>query len=165
MTEPTSRLLSTSIRLKDAEEVSRAETFPPLLLQQSVRRIRLLALIMLALVLIIWVIKGAIEGSFFYDLGHFPQWSPPTLLLLTSLGMYLAARDPRVAARTLLKLALVYEVAVSFGLAFAQYWDTFVGLTANQINGDVVSLSAVAIWMLCFSVFVPVRHTIRIEAE
>lgn len=157
MTEPTSRLLSTSPRLKDAAEVSRAETFPPLLLQQSVRRIRLLALIMLGLVLIIWVFKGTIDGSFFYDLGHFPQWGPPTLVLLASLVMFLAARGSRIAARTLLKLALVYEVTVSFGLGFAQYWGAFVGLRADQISGDVVSLSTVAIWMLCFAVFVPVR--------
>ncbi len=157
MTEPPSRLLSTSTRVTGAEQLPRTETFPPLLLQQSVRRVRLLALITLGLVLIIWVVKGTIDGTFFYDLGRFSQWAPPTLILLVSLLMYLAAHASRLPARTILNLALVYEVAVSFGIAFGQYWGAFGRLAADQISGDVVSLSAVAIWMLCFAVFVPVR--------
>ena len=94
MTEPPSRLLTTATRVTDAVKLPRAETFPPLLLQQSVRRVRTLALISLCLVLVIWVLKGAIDGSFFYDLGRFAQWAPPTLISLNMppAGMFIRIR-------------------------------------------------------------------------
>jgi serine/threonine-protein kinase len=63
----------------------------------------------------------------------------------------------RVATATIAATTLVYEVAISWGIAFSTYWDTFGNMTPLQIEADVVGFTSVAIWMMFFTVMVPAQ--------
>ncbi|UCC73621.1 MAG: serine/threonine protein kinase [Gemmatimonadota bacterium] len=157
MTEPESTLLSTVSGVASSRELPAADTFPPLLLQQSVRRVRAAAMLTLGVMAVAWLLHGAIEGFLWEEFQQLGEWAPPTFTILVSALMYVVARSRRIPARTILHLALAYQVAVSFGVVFTQYWGAFAGFSADQIRGDTVGLSAVAVWMLVFTVLVPVR--------
>ncbi len=157
MSEPESTILSTTSGTAASREPPPTETFPPLLLQQSVRRVRVLALIVLGIMTVAWVVQGSIRGYLLADLRSLPQGAPPAFTMLVSLLMLVVARSRTIPARTILNLALVYEVAVGFGIVFSQYWGAFESFTVEQIHNDTVGFSGVAFWMLAFTVFVPVR--------
>lgn len=161
MIDPQAKTLITAA-LAATEKAPTTQTFPPLLLKQSVHRVRLVALILVGLIVVTWVIPGLIDGFLWYDLRSFPQWAPPVFMVLASLAMFFAARSRQIPARVILGIALVYEVAVSFGIVFSQYLGVFYDFTAEQIRFDAVGLNSTALWMLCFTVFVPVkpRHAV-----
>jgi serine/threonine-protein kinase len=133
------------------------ESFPPLLLEQSIRRVRSLALVMIGLLVATWPVQGLLQGFFWAEFQDAGQWGPPISILLASLLMYLIAGSDRVSSRAKLRYAIAYEVAVSFGICWTVYWDTFGLLQAFQINRDMLGLNPVAVWMLSYTVFVPTR--------
>jgi serine/threonine-protein kinase len=155
MTE--AQLLATSTGTATSGEPPDRDTHPPLLLRQAVSRVRIVALLVLGVVTVSWLIQGAIEGFLWEDFQVLGQWGPPTSMIVGSVLMYWAARSPGTPARTVVVLALAYEVAVSFGIALSEYWGAFEGLEAAVITGDVVGYTSVALWMLMFTVLVPVR--------
>lgn len=155
MTEPEPTLLSSVA--SSPREAAGADTFPPLLLQQSVRRVRAAALLTLGVMAVAWFLQGAVEGFLWEEFQQLGEWGPPVLTILASALMYVVGRSQRIPARTILRIALVYEVAVSFGLVFTQYWGAFAGFSADQVRSDTVGFSSVAVWMLVFTVLVPVR--------
>ncbi|HSG82676.1 MAG TPA: hypothetical protein VLC48_10520, partial [Gemmatimonadota bacterium] len=121
------------------------------------RRVRAAAALTLGVLGVAWLLQGVVEGFLWEEFQQPGEWAPPILTILISALMYIVARSQRIPARTILHLALVYQVVVSFGLVFTQYWGAFTGFSADQIRGDTVGFSAVAVWMLAFTVLVPVR--------
>jgi len=128
---------------------------PPVLLLLAVRRVKVVAVLMLAAMFLGWVVSNVAEGDMLDEFRRFGEWGPPVFLIVASLVMLALARWQRVPPTSLVTAALAYEVAVSFGLAFASYWDTFAAVPAYLMETDVVGFSAVALWMLAFTVIVP----------
>ena len=128
---------------------------PPVLLLLAVRRVKVVALVILAALLLGWVVSNLAEGDMLDEFARFGEWGPPVFLIVASLAMLAVARWRRVPPAGLVTAALAYEVAVSFGLAFSSYWDTFAAVPAYLMEADVVGFSAVALWMLVFTVIVP----------
>jgi serine/threonine-protein kinase len=151
------RLVSSAVQQIGPTATRTRDSFPPLLLEQSIRRVRSLALVLIGLLVLTWPIQGLIQGFFWAEFRDAGQWAPPTLILLTSLLMYLIAGSDRVSSRAKLRCALAYEVAVSFAVCWTVYWTTFADLAASQINRDMLGLNPVAVWMLSYTVFVPTR--------
>ncbi len=42
-------------------------------------------------------------------------------------------------------------------MTFSQYWRSFSNVTADHINGDIVGMTVVAVWMVFYTVIVPAR--------
>jgi len=151
--EPTQALLSRA----GIAPPSHLTSVPPVLLRQAVTRVRILALVMLVIQLVGWFFTNLIEGDLPGEFRRVEQWAPPVFTIATSLVLYWLARAPRVAPTVVVHAALAYEVAVSFAIAVSTHWYAFINVPLAVLNSDVVGFSGVAIWMLFFTVMVPVR--------
>jgi serine/threonine-protein kinase len=151
------RLVSSAVREIGPTPTGARDSFPPLLLEQSIRRVRSLALVIIGLLVLTWPVQGLIEGFFWAEFQDAGQWLPPASVLLTSLLMYFIAGSDRVSSRAKVRCAIAYEVAVSFAICWTIYWSAFEDLPLSQIDRDLLGLSPVALWMLAFTVFVPTR--------
>ena len=84
---------------------------------------------------------------------------PPTLSILTSLGIFALVRWGGQSPGSKLNLGLTFEVLGSFGIALAEYQGIASGVTYGVIGHghDVPSfgLSWVSVWVLLFTVVVP----------
>jgi hypothetical protein len=137
MTDHDLPILSKAGADRASERKPAAGSLPPVLLRLAVRRVQVMAVVMLGLVLIGWV-TNLLEGELVLEFQHFGEWGPPTFMLAASLGMLGLARLSRVAPTTVVTTALAYEVVVSWGIAFSTYWDTFGNMTPIQMEADVV---------------------------
>lgn len=129
---------------------------PPALLWESVRRLRIVAILLPLTLVVMWIVPVAVGGRLAREFQELPQWGPPGLAIASSLGMIwltLVARSPK----TVLDLGLLYQVVVAWGLAVSQYWGTFFGVPAAMLDFDVVGFSVVALWMLMYNILVPTR--------
>jgi serine/threonine-protein kinase len=130
---------------------------PPVLLRLAVRRVQIVALVIVVTMLLGWVLTNIVEGEILAEFARLGEWAPPVFLLATSGGMLVLARWSAVRPSTLVTVALAYQVAVSFGIAFSSYWDTFARMPVYLMESDVVGLTGVALWMLVFTVLVPAQ--------
>ena len=131
---------------------------PPALLRRAVRRIQFVALIVLGGMFFGWFLTNLIEGDLPHEFRHPMQWGPNILIVVTSMGIAFAARRwGNGAPQRVITLGLVYEVVVSFGGAFGQYWDSLSGLPLWVMNSDIVGMAPIALWIIFFTVLVPAR--------
>lgn len=151
------RLVSSATEELEPTAIRARDSFPPLLLEQSIRRVRTLAVAIIVLLVVTWPGQGLIEGFFLAEFEDPGQWVPPASIFLTSLLMYFIAGSDRVSSRTKIRFAIGYEVVVSFAICWTIYWSAFDDLPTGQINRDVIGLNQVAVWMLAYTVFVPMR--------
>jgi serine/threonine-protein kinase len=126
--------------------------FPPDLLAQSARRLRILALIYA----VVFFLNNPLPALLFPEdrvqfLSSFLRWGPSTISILTALVVAALTWQPRFSAEAVLVFGLLFEVAGSFGIAAAQYLDVARYATEPPWAG----LSWVAIWMLGFTILVP----------
>ncbi len=154
MTEPEHLLLS-----KAGVGPVPSRSLPPVLLQLAVSRVRILALVLLAIELVGWLLTNWIEGDLPSEFHYVQQWGPPTFVIVASVVMFSLTRMPRVQPDLIVKAALGYEVAVSYAIVLSSYWWAFAEVSAVAVNADVVGFSGAALWMLFFTVMVPVRPT------
>jgi hypothetical protein len=128
---------------------------PPILRQQAVKRVQVIAWVMLGTLLVGWVLGNLAEGQFLREFAYTGEWGPPVLMIVASVVLIGLARWGRVPPSGLVSVALAYEVAMSFAIAYSTYWDTFSAVPASLMETDVVGFTAVALWMLGFTVIVP----------
>jgi len=137
--------------------VAGGSSVPSALLHQGARRIPLVAAVFIGFQFVGWVFPLAVRGVFLEEFTRVWDWLPPTTAIVASTLLIVVTRGARVSSRTAMKLGLLYQVIASYAIAFGQWWGSFAGFTANQINGDTLGMSAVGIWMLFFTVLVPAR--------
>ncbi|MDH3292421.1 MAG: serine/threonine protein kinase [Gemmatimonadota bacterium] len=136
-----------------------SRSLPPVLLQLAVSRVRILALVLLVIELVGWLLTNWLEGDLPSEFDYVQQWGPPTFVIVVSLVMFALTRMPRVPPTRVVQAALGYEVAVSYAIVLSSYWWAFAEVPAVAVNADVVGFSGAALWMLFFTVMVPVRPT------
>jgi len=107
--------------------------------------------------LVFWLLVNLFEGDLAYDLTQPLQWIPNVAIIVSSLALLLLSHRERLAPEHTITLGLGYQVIVSYGIVLGQYWDAFSGVPAAMIDGDLVGLSHVAVWMLFYTVLVPTR--------
>lgn len=139
----------------DARSGGSKTGLPLTLLRQSSRRLQIVCLSVLILVTTGWAVGNWIEGELAAEFQTPLQWAPPVVMLAASLIVLALARGSWLATSTVITLGLVYQVVISYCIALSQYFNAFRGVRPEFISGDLVGVSAVALWMLFFTVLVP----------
>lgn len=114
------------------------------------RRLRVVALVYAAVFSTVGPVTALLSPSarvMFFDSAL--RWGPSLVSIAVALAVVAATRSQRLAARHILVLGLVFEVAGSYGIASARYLAPVDTLT----QGPVVSW--VAVWMLVFATVMP----------
>ena len=132
-----------------------AKGLPPVLLHLAVRRVQIMSVIFLILMFIGWFLTNLLEGDLAAEFQRFGEWGPAIFIIACSFAMLGIARSSRISAARILAIALIYEVAISWGIAFSEYYDTFQNMPASVMESDLVGLTSVALWMVFFTVMVP----------
>lgn len=130
---------------------------PVSLLRKASRRLQAVSLSVVILVAIGWLGGNWVEGELAAEFQTPLQWASPMTLLVASLITLGLARSSWLTPSAVVIVGLVYEVVVAFSIPLGQYWNTFAGIEAQYISGDLVGVSPVAFWMLFFTVLVPAK--------
>ena len=125
----------------------------PELLSQSVRRLRVLAL----LYAFIFFMAGFFPSLLVAEdrahmLEHPVHWVPGVASIALALLVAAFTRLPSVSPPTVLNVALVFEVVSCYGIAIAEYIEP----SRLNMNGWI-GLSWVAVWTSLFAVVIPTR--------
>lgn len=130
---------------------------PSMLLQQGGRRIPLVAAAALCVQILGWVIPLTARGAFLEEFTRVWDWVPPCTAIAASAALIVASKGFEISPQVLVRLGLVYQVVISYSVTFSQYWNAFSDVTADHINGDIVGMTVVAVWMVFYTVIVPAR--------
>ena len=128
---------------------------PLSLLQQSSRRLQIVCALAAASLVINWLLANWFQGELALEFQTPLQWAPPTIMLSSSLVVLVLARSRWLSPSHVVTVGLVYMVVFSFCIPLSQYYNAFLGIDPQDLSGDLVGVSAVAIWMLFFTVLVP----------
>jgi eukaryotic-like serine/threonine-protein kinase len=123
--------------------------------RQAVRRLRLVAWITFAALLIMWLVVNLIQGTFAREFASPLQWGFPVAILVASLAVALLTRGTRLPVSTLIRIGLIYQVVFSFGLAGGLYMGAFEGEAPDAITFERTGVTFVGLWMMLFAVLVP----------
>jgi serine/threonine-protein kinase len=77
------------------------------------------------------------------------RWSSSVAGIATALAVVLASINPRLQAKTILAIGLLFEVVGAYGIAAARYLDP------STQPADAPTVSWVAVWILVFATIVP----------
>jgi len=88
---------------------------------------------------------------------HLRGWLPATISISTALVVLAISRNPHFSRPTLIRIGLLFEVAGSYGIAFAEFWGIYSDYPRTAENIDFFGLSWVAVWIMSFSVIAPTR--------
>lgn len=130
-----------------------ATTLPAALMEQSARRLRVMALLYAA----VFFFAGTVPVLLLPDeraafLGSAARWVPTFLAIGSGLLVAFVASRPRLSSERVVRLGLIYQVVGSIGIAWVEYMQPAAGTTAmSPMHG----LSWVAVWMLSFTIVVP----------
>ncbi|MFC1639541.1 serine/threonine-protein kinase [Gemmatimonadota bacterium] len=130
---------------------------PSLLLRQGASRIPIVAAAALFVQLVGWVIPLTARGDFLEEFTRVWDWVPPIAAITASIAMIAATKVFQIPPRVTVTLGLLYQVVISYSVTFSQYWHAFSDVTADHINGDIVGMTVVAVWMVFYTVIVPAR--------
>ena len=123
--------------------------------RQAVRRLEAVALLMLSIQGVVWLAVNLVQGSLRAEFSDPLEWGFPIGIMLASLGLVAVIRWGRLSPATIVRIGLIYEVVISFGIAGGTYYGAFETADPQAFEFDRVGLTFVAPWMLMFSVLVP----------
>jgi len=130
-----------------------ARSLPPELREMAIQRLRLIALVYSSAFFMADVFPELFRGGVAERLSAPSHWLPTILSILGGLVVAVLAGSPRLSWEVKLNLGLAFEVAASYGIAIAMYYDVPAGLPVVVYH--VLSPSWVAIWMLFYTIVVP----------
>ncbi|NNG15572.1 MAG: serine/threonine protein kinase [Gemmatimonadales bacterium] len=84
-------------------------------------------------------------------------WAPGVTSIAVALVVFWLTTRPKISPKTLMNVGVVFEIVGSFGIAMAQYWGVYHGLEHNPDHLEIFGVSWVAVWMLLFTIVVPMR--------
>ena len=123
--------------------------------RQAVRRLEIVAWLTFASQFIVWLAVNLVQGTLADEFATPLQWAFPIGVMAASAAVGLLARSERLDPALIVRLGLVYQVAISFGIAAGTYVGAFRGVDPHAISFDRTGLTFVGPWMLIFSVLVP----------
>jgi len=123
--------------------------------RQAVRRLEMVAWLTFASQFIVWLAVNLVQGTLADEFATPLQWAFPIGVMAASVAIGLLARSERLDPAIIVRLGLVYQVAISFGIAAGTYVGAFRGVDPDAINFDRTGLTFVGPWMLIYSVLVP----------
>jgi tRNA A-37 threonylcarbamoyl transferase component Bud32 len=123
--------------------------------QQAVRRLELVGWLTFTGQFVVWLAVNLVQGTLADEFATPLQWAFPIGVMVASVGIALLARSERLDPTVIVRLGLVYQVAISFAIAAGSYVGAFRGVDPEAIDFDRTGLTFVGPWMLIFSVLVP----------
>ena len=140
----------------EAAESRGLRSLPPDLLIEAVRRLRVIALLYALVFFMADIVPPFLIPGYSARLHSLVAWLPGLASILAALVMFAVASSRRLAPTTPLKIGLLFQVAGSYGIAFAQYGRLpHIEVTRHMLH--VLSPSWVAVWMVAYAVVVPSR--------
>jgi serine/threonine-protein kinase len=139
-----------------AQGLSGPSTLPDDLIIRSAKRLRALALVYA----FVFFMASFSQAVFFADLSEFESfhdWGPSAISILVALVVAWVTTRPQTTARMLMTVGLTFEVVGSFGIAMAQYWGVYEGLTYQMDHLEIAGLSWVAPWVMLFGIVIPAK--------
>ncbi len=130
-------------------------SLPADLIQQSSRRLGLICLIYAVAFFLANFLTAILAGKIRDEFSSFGNWAPGVISIAVSLIVFGITKNPRISPKNLMNLGLLFMVAGSFGIAFAEYWGFLSGTPVNAESLGHFGLSWVAVWMISFTVVVP----------
>jgi serine/threonine-protein kinase len=127
------------------------------LVDRAVHRLEVVCIAATVSLLVLWLGANAALGRLDDEFRSVHQWFPPTAAIAVSLLVLAVARSGRLRAPTLVRVGLVYQVAMSFAIACGSYLGAFEGVTASDLTADRAGVTYVVPWTLFFTVLVPAR--------
>ncbi|MDH5549004.1 MAG: serine/threonine protein kinase [Gemmatimonadota bacterium] len=131
-------------------------TLPDDLVIRSAKRLRALALVYA----FVFFMSSFSQAVFFADLSEFESfhdWGPSAISILVALVVAWVTTRPQLTTRMLMTVGLTFAVVGSFGIAMAQYWGVYEGLTYQMDHLEIAGLSWVAPWVMLFSIVIPAK--------
>jgi eukaryotic-like serine/threonine-protein kinase len=129
-------------------------SLPPELKEQAAQRLRLIALTYSAVFILADYFPAAVMGVLSHRFRDPMDWLPTILSIVTGLVVAFLAGRERLSWETKVNLGLVFQVAGSYGIAFAMYFDVpRTGMPETVFH--VLSPSWVGVWMLFYTILVP----------
>jgi hypothetical protein len=130
-----------------------SQRLPRDLARQATRRLRVMALLYAAVFFLIAIFPSLISNAERAILfGAVVQWLPSTISISVALFVAAAVTSPRLSPRAAGAIAVVFEIAGSYGIAAAELLQPK-GLDFR--NASWIGLSYVAVWTLLFTMVVP----------
>jgi eukaryotic-like serine/threonine-protein kinase len=123
--------------------------------RQAVRRLEVVAWLTFSIQFVVWLAVNLVQGTLADEFATPLQWPFPIGVMAASVAVGLVARRERLDPATIVRLGLVYQVAITFGIAAGTYVGAFRGVNPDAITFDRTGLTFVGPWMLIFSVLVP----------
>jgi serine/threonine-protein kinase len=130
---------------------------PPEVVAHALRRLRILAMLY-AVTFFMAAFFPALVSAPARALLFVPgetRWAPAAASIALGLAVFVLAGIREVPARTVMSVALMFEVGGAYGIAFAEYQGLVTGLTAQDGSLAGFGLSWVAAWVPLFTVIVP----------
>jgi serine/threonine-protein kinase len=149
MTVPSGALLTKATRGRKKGQIAEH------LRRQAVRRLEMVAWLTLSIQWTVWLAVNLVQGTLAREFSTPLEWGFPVGVMAASLGIILLTRRKYRNPDRLVRLGLVYQVLVSFGIAAGGYYGAFQNLPASEFTFDRIGLTFVGPWMLVFSVMVP----------
>jgi eukaryotic-like serine/threonine-protein kinase len=129
-----------------------ASSLPSDLLDQSVARLRILAVVYAAtffLAAIFPMLLIPADRALLFS--SFMQWGPSVIAITVALVVAALVGSPRITPALAMKVGLAFEVAGSYGIAAAEFTDPAIYHAEVRMLG----LSWVAVWTMLFTTVVP----------
>ena len=123
-----------------------------------VKRLRVLALLYAFVFLMAAYVAPAIDSDIrAHVFERFTRWGPGVISITVALIVAGLTKAPKLSAKTVVTIGLVFQVLGSFGIAAAEYNHVYSPIEYSSIPGEFVGLglSWVAVWMLVFTIVVP----------
>jgi eukaryotic-like serine/threonine-protein kinase len=133
----------------------RSHGFPTDLVQRATSRVRTLALLYAAIFFLAGFFPNLFNAHDRAMLFSSPvHWLPGTLSIVIAIVVAEVIRSPRFSPAAAAAVALIFEVASSYGIAAAEFLNP---LGLRLVENGWIGLSWVAVWMLLFTIVVPTK--------
>jgi serine/threonine-protein kinase len=134
-----------------------SQDLPPEVVQDSLRRMRVLALLFAATFFMAAFFPSIVSAparSILFAPGE-SRWLPGVIAIAFGVAVYVVTGVRGIPAPTLVSIALIFEVGGSYGIAFAEYQGFATGITTADGTLAGFGLSWVGVWVPLFTVVVP----------
>ena len=108
-------------------------------------------------VLLLSFVMPLISGSIAHEFGSLDRWLPDVFNIIVSLGVFALARSERASPKTMVNVALVYQVVAAIFISLAVYTEFVRGVVEWNRWYAYLGPGWVAVWMMFFAVLVPAR--------
>jgi hypothetical protein len=148
---------ATLLRPEEAHHASasgpRSQGLPHDLVQKATARLRVLALLYAAVFFLAAFLPALLfEADRAMLFGHVVHWLPGLISISVALFVAAVVSNPRLSPRATAAIAIVFEIASSYGIAAAELLQP---KSLDFRNATWIGLSWVAVWMLLFTIVVP----------